>query len=185
MGCLSYTHCEFDFTDLEVAAVETMIAKIDPTAKPLDVDAIKAAREAYDALGETTISAEMYAKLLSLETLAAELKETEADKAINAVQSLKIKTTTKLYKGKKIKVNWTVTGDTSAIDGYRIYVSTKKTNSGYKYLAKTTKKYINHTSIKKNVKKGTRVYYRVRAYAEIDGVRYFSDYSTVGNRIWK
>ncbi|MEY8368565.1 fibronectin type III domain-containing protein [Anaerovoracaceae bacterium 42-11] len=110
----------------------------------------------------------------------------EKEKQIADVKSFKIKTTTKRYTGSKMRVNWTVVeGNESAIDGYRIYYSTKKSNSGYKYLAKTTKKYINHTSIKKSVKKGTRVYYRVRAYAEIDGVRYFSDYSTVGNRIWK
>ena len=114
------------------------------------------------------------------------LKADEKAARIADVKAFKIKCTTKRYTGSKMRVNWTIVeGNESAIDGYRIYYSTKKSNSGYKYLAKTTKKYINHTSIKKNVKKGTRVFYRVRAYAEIDGVRYFSDYSTVGNRIWK
>ncbi|MEY8368580.1 fibronectin type III domain-containing protein [Anaerovoracaceae bacterium 42-11] len=155
---------------------------------------IEAARALYDAyvaeytdyeegINAATDFADCYRDLALAE---AALSVLEKDAKVKAVESFKIKTTTKRYDGKKMRVNWTVTaGDESAIDGYRIYFSTKKTNSGYKYLAKTTKKYINHTSIKKNVKKGTRVYYRVRAYVEIDGQRYFSDYSTVGNRIWK
>ena len=156
------------------AAYDAYVAEYsDPTASPA-VDA----REDFNA---TKIS-----ELVAAEKALEELAEKEKAAQIKAVEAFKIKVTTKRYTGSKMRVNWTVvSGDESAIDGYRIYYSTKKSNSGYKYLAKTTKKYINHTSIKKSVKKGTRVYYRVRAYVEIDGQRYFSDYSTVGNRIWK
>ena len=52
---------------------EAAIAKIDASANPLDLAAIKAAREAYDALGEVGIDNTMYHKLLSLENLAKAL----------------------------------------------------------------------------------------------------------------
>lgn len=164
------------------------IAALPVTVTADDKAAVEAARAAYDALTDAQKAVFNKDLLAKLEAAEATLKTAEEDAikdVINAVQSFKIKVTTKRYTGSKMRINWTATGDESAIDGYRVYYSTKKSNSGYKYLAKTTKKYINHTSIKKNVKKGTRVYYRVRAYVEIDGVRYFSDYSTVGNRIWK
>ena len=167
------------------ADVEAKIAALTANASSADVEA---ARAAYDAfVEEYTDASEPYdakAQIVNADKLFYAEAQVKANK-IKAVESFKIKVTTKRYTGSKMRINWTATGDESAIDGYRVYYSTKKSNSGYKYLTKTTKKYINHTSIKKNVKKGTRVYYRVRAYVEIDGVRYFSDYSTVGNRIWK
>ncbi|MEY8368576.1 fibronectin type III domain-containing protein [Anaerovoracaceae bacterium 42-11] len=172
-------------TKIEAARYQDAIAKINAIPEKVtyaDKATVEAARAAYDALTTAQKAALNPAFLAKL--IAAETKLEDAQ--IKAVESFKIKTTTKRYTGSKMRVNWTVvSGDESAIDGYRVYYSTKKSNSGYKYLTKTTKKYINHTSIKKNVKKGTRVYYRVRAYVEIDGQRYFSDYSTVGNRIWK
>ncbi|MEY8368559.1 fibronectin type III domain-containing protein [Anaerovoracaceae bacterium 42-11] len=176
---------------IEAARFLDATAKINAIPDDLtyeDKAAVEAARAAYDALTaeqKKDLNPIFLAKLIAAETKLEALEKVEAERAIKAVESFKIKVTTKRYTGSKMRINWTATGDESAIDGYRIYYSTKKSNSGYKYLAKTTKKYINHTSIKKSVKKGTRVYYRVRAYVEIDGVRYFSDYSTVGNRIWK
>ncbi|MCI5687413.1 MAG: fibronectin type III domain-containing protein [Emergencia sp.] len=167
----------------ELYLAEKATAMLPKTIENSDKAAVEAARAAFEALTDVQQAAyESDGYLTLLESAEAKLKDAQ----IQAVKAFKIKTTTKRYTGSKMRVNWTIVeGDESAIDGYRIYFSTKKTNSGYKYLAKTSKKYINHTSIKKNVKKGTRVYYRVRAYVEIDGVRYFSDYSTVGNRIWK
>ena len=60
-------------TNAKADAVEATIAKINASAKPLDLAAIKAAREAYDALGEVGIDNTMYHKLLSLENLAKAL----------------------------------------------------------------------------------------------------------------
>ena len=109
--------------------------------------------------------------------------ETIKAKLINATKALKIKTSTKLYtKFNKVRVNWKVVdGDTAAIDGYQVYKSTKA-QKNYKYMGKTKKSYMDN---KKNLKKGTRYYYKVRAYVEIDGQKYYSDWSNKGNRIYK
>ena len=167
---------EFNFIDLEVKEVENMIAKIDPTATPLDIAAIKAAREAYNALGEAKIKSDLYQKLLSLENLVEEY-------VISSTEGLKLSVSTKLYKkSNKIRVNWKVKdGDASYIDGYQVYKSTKA-QKNYKYMGKTKKSYMDN---KKNLKKGTRYYYKVRAYVEIDGQKYYSDWSNKGNRIYK
>ena len=60
-------------TNAKADAVEATIAKINASAKPLDLAAIKAAREAYNALGEVGIDNTMYHKLLSLENLTKAL----------------------------------------------------------------------------------------------------------------
>ncbi len=175
----------FNVTEAHKALVETARALYDAyVAEYTDYTAPAPSGE-YNQNAAKDIPDAKFKELADAEATLAALEKDAVEKIIKAVESFKIKVTTKRYTGSKMRINWTTTGDESAIDGYRVYYSTKKSNSGYKYLTKTTKKYINHTSIKKNVKKGTRVYYRVRAYVEIDGVRYFSDYSTVGNRIWK
>ena len=77
----------------KIAAVEAAIDKINPSADPLDVDAIKAARAAYDALGENTINSTQYQKLLSLETLAGEVNrfdDTKAKAYANDLAHLKV-----------------------------------------------------------------------------------------------
>ena len=97
---------------------EAAIAKIDASAKPLDLTAIKAAREAYDALGEVGIDNTMYHKLLSLENLAKA-------ESIASVEALKITAKSTVKKG-SITVKWSVAGDDSSADGYQIWKSTKK-----------------------------------------------------------
>ena len=153
--------------------VEAAIAKIDASAKPLDVAAIKAAREAYDALGEAGVDLNqaMYHKLLSLENLAKA-------ESIAAVESLKIKASSSAKKG-SITVKWTVKGDKAAADGYQLYKSTKA-QKGYKKCITTKKTSFKNT---KNLKKGTRYYYKVSAYVVIDGVTYYSDWSNKANRV--
>lgn len=141
---------DYDFTALEVAAVEDAIAKIDPSANPLDVEAIKAARTAYDALGEATISDTLYAKLLSLENLAEQVKMNDAD-AKAYVQDLSIAVRTAKV-GKKVKVTVNADVQTLVDNGYTVtykfYKSTKK-GSGYKNTVnKTTNTYTNTNPVK-------------------------------------
>ena len=152
-------------TNAKADAVEAAIAKIDASAKPLDLAAIKAAREAYDALGEVGIDNTMYHKLLSLENLAKA-------ESIASVEALKITAKSTAKKG-SITVTWSVVGDDSSADGYQIWKSTKK-NSGYKKAFTTAKKTYKNT---KGLKKGTRYYYKVRAYVVVEGKTYYSDWS--------
>ena len=87
------------------------------------------------------------------------------------------------YEAKKgsITVTWelinaeTLEGETVQIDGYELYKSTAK-DSGYTLLKSTTGTSIKNTS---NLKKGTRYYYKVRAYREIGGKRIYSAWSNV------
>ena len=156
-------------TNAKPDAVEAAIAKIDASAKPLDLAAIKAAREAYDALGEVGIDNTMYHKLLSLENLAKA-------ESIASVEALKITARSTAKKG-SITVKWTVKGEAD-IDGYQIWKSTKA-NKGYKKAFTTTKKTYKNS---KGLKKGTRYYYKVRAYKVIDGKNVYSDWSNKANR---
>ena len=105
-------------------------------------------------------------------------------KIVKAVESLKITASSTAAKG-SITVKWKVVGDYEAADGMRVYKSTKM-NSGYgatPYFI--TKKGAMQYKNTKELKKGTRYYYKVRAYVEIDGVKYYSDYSNKAYRIAK
>ena len=179
---------------LEFDAVKAAVKAVPAADKVTAADkaTIEAARTAYDALladyGDELTSTQLadlkkYEKTIveAEKALATALAE-ELAAQIKAVESLKIKTSTKLYSAsKKIRVNWTVTGDTSAVTGYQVYKS-KKAQSGYTFMGKTTKNYMDN---KKGLKKGTRYYYKVRAYIDVDGERYYSDWSNKGNRIYK
>jgi len=162
---------------LETAKVKEAADKIAALgANPTKAE-VEAARAAYDALSTRSklkFNEELYADLLKAE------KEVVSS-GIYAVKSLKITTSTKLYKGSKIRVKWTVKGDASVADGYQVYKSTKA-HKNYKFMGKTKKSYMDN---KKNLKKGTRYFYKVRAYKVVDGVKYYSDWSNKGNRIYK
>ena len=156
-------------TNAKADAVEATIAKINASAKPLDLAAIKAAREAYDALGEVGIDNTMYHKLLSLENLAKA-------ESIASVEALKLTASSTAKKG-SVTVKWSVVGEAD-IDGYQIWKSTKA-NKSYKKVFTTTKKTYKNS---KGLKKGTRYYYKVRAYKVIDGKNVYSDWSNKANR---
>ena len=162
----------------EVNTVKNMIAKLTTSSSLADV---LAAKEAYEALTGSQQRAVMHefgtAWIYKLELM----KEAQ----ISAVESLKITASSTAAKG-SITVKWTVKGDYAAADGYRVYKS-KKMNSGYGTKPYFQTKDSSKMSYKntKELKKGTRYYYKVRAYVVIDGKTYFSDYSNKAYRIAK
>ena len=175
----------------ELEAVEKAINAIPLNITLDDKTTIEAARKAYDAFVEEWTSyadpvfnaAAAVDNFRELALAEAALSILEKDAAIKATEGLKLSVSTKLYKkSNKIRVNWKVKdGDASYIDGYQVYKSTKA-QKNYKFMGKTKKNYMDN---KKNLKKGTRYFYKVRAYVEIDGQKYYSDWSNKGNRIYK
>ena len=169
-------------SDAKLVDVAKKIAAIPANVTYADKGLIDAAKAAYDALTaaeKATFDLSSKALVEKLNGAVAQLK----NYVINTTKSLKLSVSTKLYtKSNKIRVSWKVKdGDASAIDGYQVYKSTKA-QKNYKYMGKTKKSYMDN---KKNLKKGTRYYYKVRAYVEIDGQKYYSDWSNKGNRIYK
>ena len=179
---------------LEFDAVKAAVKAIPEADKIVagDKDAIEAARAAYDDFltnyGDSLTSSDVSTvagyekKIVEAEKVLAKALSEDMAKKIKEIESLKIVASSKLYKGKKIQVKWRIAdGDASAITGYQVYKSTKA-NSGYKFMGKTKKLYMDN---KKSLKKGTRYFYKVRAYIDVDGERYFSDWSNKANRIYK
>ena len=78
-------------------------------------------------------------------------------------------------KGKKaVKVYWYAEDNRDfSFDGYEVFRSVKRSEYGKKPFFETTRKAYWNTAIKK----GTRYYYKVRGYVELDGVRYYTDWS--------
>ena len=136
------------------------------------VEEMKAALDAYKALTERQ-GFKVDAKVLPL------IKVVE-NKLGDAVEALKITASSKATKG-AITVKWTVKGDKEAADGYQIWKSTKK-NSGFKKAFTTSKTSYKNT---KGLKKGTRYYYKVRAYVVVEGKTYYSDWSNKAYRVAK
>ena len=170
---------ETALSNAEIEAVKIAIAKMEMTMSKENVAKIRDLQKAYNALKtsqKAAITGELYDKYIALGKLANKYE-------INSTESLKLSVSTKLYKkSNKIRVNWKVKdGDASYIDGYQVYKSTKA-QKNYKFMGKTKKSYMDN---KKNLKKGTRYFYKVRAYVEIDGQKYYSDWSNKGNRIYK
>ena len=99
--------------------------------------------------------------------------------AIAAIEGLKIKANSSAKKG-SITVKWTVSEEVEGVK-YQVYKSTKA-QKGYKKAITTSKTSFKNT---KNLEKGTRYYYKVRAIAEVEGVTYYSDWSNKANRIAK
>lgn len=102
---------------------------------------------------------------------------------IKAAKNVKLKAATSAGTTKKgkayIKIKWKKTG--AVVTGYQVYRSFKK-KEGYKKFF-TTKKmsYINT----KQLKKGKRHYYKIRAYTVIDGKKYYSKWSNLVSRTLK
>ena len=182
----------------EAANVEKLIKALPINVTLADKAQIEEARAAYDAYVEEYMDysdpdngyvpnefKDIYRDLALAE---AALSILEKDAAIKSVESLKVvknHSTAGKTNGKSwIKIMWSTQGDDSYVQGYEIYKSTKK-NSGYKH-SFTTKnpanKWYKNTA---GLKKGTRYYYKVRAFVEIDGQKYYSDWSNKAYRIAK
>ena len=174
-------------------AVEKKIAALG-TITLTKESAVKAARDAYDALDS---SAKKLVKAASLTTLkAAEQKiydlkvdkaaadKVAAEKAAAAKKAAadKKKYTPTAPKWKSLKstkkgaatLTW---AKNSKATGYEIYVSTKKT-SGFKKLA-TVKSWKKVTYTKTKLKRKTTYYFKIRAYKTVNKTTYRSAYSTV------
>ena len=137
---------------------------------------IEAAKAAYDALAlksKLNFNDELYAKLVNAVNGVNKIKA-------DAVKALKLTAKSSAKKG-SITVKWTVKGDASAADGYQVWKSTKQ-SKGYKKAITTTKKSYKNT---KGLKKGTRYYYKVRAYKVVDGKNVYSDWSNKAYRVAK
>ena len=180
-----------DIQDAAAAAVTKAISAIPVKANLTEAHkaTVEAARKAYDAyVAEYTdyyvaykaagyktdgfVADDFnYQSLFNAETQLG-LNNNPAD----SVKALKITARSTAKKG-SITVKWSVVGEAD-IDGYQIWKS-KKANSGYKKAFTTTKKSYKNS---KGLKKGTRYYYKVRAYKVIDGKNVYSDWSNKANR---
>ena len=164
-----------DYTDLQAAvnpngAVwngevgQVKVALVAATKAGASVADMKAALDAYNKLTDRQ-------KYSVDKNVYDAVKRVEAN-IVEAVEALKIKASSTAKKG-SITVKWTASGDAAAADGYEIWKSTK-VNKGFKKAFTTTKTSYKNT---KDLKKGTRYYYKVRAYKMVDGVKVTSDWS--------
>jgi len=167
-AALATTYNAAEYSAEGLAKIAEILSTLDTaTSKKAVATKTVAARKAIAAVDET----------LEAEALAA-----AAEKAtkIASVEGLKIKASSKAGKG-WIKVQWKVTGNTDYVEGYQLYKSTKA-QTGYKKCITTTKTSFKNT---KNLKKGTRYFYKVRAFVTVDDVKYYSDWSNKANRYAK
>ena len=154
--------------------VKKLMAQLPANPTEKDRAQVEAAKAAYDALTLEEKSAVVESPYYNAMIDAIEALGLNAN---TAVKELKI-TARSTAKKSSITVKWSVKGDTTGIDGYEIWKSTKA-NKGYKKAFTTTKQTYKNT---KGLKKGTRYYYKVRAYKVIDGVKVTSDWSNKANR---
>ncbi len=162
----------------EINAVKAQIMKLNENST---AEEVKAAKDAYEAL---TGSQQRAVKAALGEAFLYKLEIIERAN-IDAVEALKITASSTAKKG-SITVKWTVKGDTSVADGFQVYRSLKM-NSGFGTKAfftttDNTKRTYKNT---KSLKKGTRYYYKIRAYKVVDGKTYYSDWSNKAYRIAK
>ena len=157
---------EVDFSD--AVAKDASIKLIKAGKEGATLEEMKEALDAYNALTDK--------QKYQLDRYALPLIKVLEQKLGMTVKSLKITAKSTAKKG-SITVKWSVVGEAD-IDGYQIWKS-KKANSGYKKAFTTTKKSYKNS---KGLKKGTRYYYKVRAYKVIDGKNVYSDWSNKANR---
>ena len=178
-----------DIRDTEFNAVKAAINAIPFTVTEADKEKVEKARKLYDEfVAEYTdydlnrvVKGSLTDGFVADDFDITAILRAEAALGLNAdpakdVKALKITARSTAKKG-SITVKWSVVGEAD-IDGYQIWKS-KKANSGYKKAFTTTKKSYKNS---KGLKKGTRYYYKVRAYKVIDGKNVYSDWSNKANR---
>ncbi len=127
------------------------------------------------------VSDDEYAQVLAeYQAMMAQREEVTTQMA-----QISVKASSSASKG-AMKLSWKTSStvlDVSAvqIDGYELWKSTSKTD-GYALLSDSTGTQFKNTS---NLKKGTRYYYKVRAYREVGGEKIYSPWSNVTYRIAK
>ena len=88
------------------------------------------------------------------------------------VNATKLKVSASAKKG-SVTVSW---NKNEKADGYQVYRSTKKA-SGFKSIKATVKTSLKNTS----VKKGSKYFYKVRAYKAVGGEKFYSSWSNVAS----
>lgn len=168
---------EDDLSDAKVFRAKELMIKIPANPALANKADVEAARAYYDSL-------ELKEQLQVVGTQAYKaFLDAEEALGLNtnlSVKELKITASSTAKKG-SITVKWTVKGDAAAVDGYEIWKS-KKHSSGYKKAFTTKKQTYKNT---KGLKKGTRYYYKVRAYKMVDGKKITSDWSNKARRVAK
>ncbi|MCI5534916.1 MAG: fibronectin type III domain-containing protein, partial [Firmicutes bacterium] len=114
-----------------------------------------------------------------------EAMKVQRAEATEQMDQLTVKTSSTASKG-AMNLTWSSSSavldiDSVQIDGYELWKSTSK-SSGWQLLKSTTGQKFKNTS---NIKKGTRYYYKVRAYREIGGQKIYSPWSNVTYKIAK
>ena len=164
---------DLDEVDFSAAVAADASRKLTKAGKEgATFEEMKEALDAYNALTDK--------QKYQLDAKALPLIKVLEQKLGMTVKSLKITAKSTAKKG-SITVKWTVKGDASAADGYQVWKSTKQ-SKGYKKAITTTKKSYKNT---KGLKKGTRYYYKVRAYKVVDGKKVYSDWSNKAYRVAK
>ncbi len=174
---------EEDMTYWYAEVMDAEMALIQASKSGASIAEMQAAKDAYKALTEKQ---QLYlADDLIMNGYGVEMLYVIDARLTNTVESLKIKARTdKAVKG-SLTVRWTVVdGDTSAVEGYEIWKSTKH-SSGYKKMI-TKAADADWYKNTKGLKAGTRYYYKVRAIAyDMEGNKIKSDFSNKARRIAK
>lgn len=168
------SYFEDEIFKLEVDAAEALLKAL--PANGATASQIKAAKDAVEALGFDGIC-ELDRDLL------AKLNRLDQNLMFD-VESLKITASSKAAKG-SMTINWKVKGNATGVEAFEIWKSTKK-SSGFKKSFTTTNGEKRSYKNTKELKKGTRYYYKVRAIAyDMNGKKITSDWSNKAYRIAK